>query len=69
MNHEAPGSSGAAHGETREELSRRLNNLYFGQPCCCGGNVYPELGLLALLRHIYHALRCRVGLCIWRSKV
>ena len=55
--------------ETRDELSRRLNDLYFGSPCCCGENVHPELGIRALLCHIWHALRCRVGLCVWKAKV
>ena len=54
--------------ETRDELSRRLTTLYFGSSCCCGENVHPELGLRDLFRHVYHALRCRVGLCVWRSK-
>lgn len=51
--------------ETREELSQRLNKLYFEPNCCCGERV-DEGSILYLLRHIYHALRCRAGLCKWR---
>lgn len=54
--------------ETRDALARQLKLLYFGNTCCCGANVHPELGIWALLRHTWHALRCRVGLCVWRSE-
>ncbi len=52
--------------ETRDERARQLNALYFGSKlCCCKGFINSDISLRDALRHTWHALRCRLGYCVW----
>ena len=51
-----------------EDIKSRLTALYFGLECCCGGAVNDDTSIRDMFRHIYHALRCRAGRCVWRPK-
>ena len=63
-----PNFKAGAPPEEQEKLRLRFLALYFTEePCCCGEAFHDALPLRDMFRHIYHALRCRVGLCVWES--